>query len=413
MAIPSKHDVSLVRELAARTAEIAALPVQEEKRALWRRLNARQPERPMVMIDQVCWNEMDSDASLTLRCADPDFRGYEEFLRRTLYQWKHFPVDMVVEPFVRVPKAIENTGFGIAVQEETVETDPTNAVVGHMFFNQFQTEEDLEKIQTPRITHDTAETERRVALAHELFDGLLEVRPIGMDPYLSLWDPISTWMGVQNALFALIEKPDYMHRLVGRMTDGYLSMLDQLEEQGLLCGPQSLIHCTGAYTDELPAPGYNPERPRVKDLWMFGLAQMFSTVSPQMFKDFEVDYASRICARFGLVYYGCCDPLDGKMDEVRMIPNVRKVSMSPWTNQERGAAAIGGDYVFSRKPNPAYLAFEVFDEALVRNDLMSTRRICEQYGCPLEFILKDLSTVRYQPERLSQWADIAMEVACG
>lgn len=413
MAIPSKHDVSLVRELAARTAEIAALPVQEEKRALWRRLNACQPERPMVMIDQVCWNEMDSDASLTLRCTDPDCRGHEEFLRRTLYQWKHFPVDMVVEPFVRVPKAIENTGFGIAVQEETVETDPTNAVVGHMFFNQFQTEEDLEKIQTPRITHDAAETERRVALAHELFDGLLEVRPTGMDPYLSLWDPISTWMGVQNALFALIEKPDYMHRLVGRMTDGYLSMLDQLEEPGLLCGPQSLIHCTGAYTDELPAPGYNPERPRVKDLWMFGLAQMFSTVSPQMFKEFEVDYASLICARFGLVYYGCCDPLDGKMDEVRMIPNVRKVSMSPWANQERGAAAIGGNYVFSRKPNPAYLAFDVFDEALVRNDLMSTHRACERYGCPLEFILKDLSTVRYQPERLSQWADIAMQVACG
>jgi hypothetical protein len=67
--------------------------------------------------------------------------------------------------------------------------------------------------------------------------------------------PISTWMGVQNALMALIETPDYMHRLVGRVTDGYLSMLDQLEAQGLLCGPQSLIHCTGAYTDELPAPG--------------------------------------------------------------------------------------------------------------------------------------------------------------
>ena len=178
-------------------------------------------------------------------------------------------------------------------------------------------------------------------MAHELFDGLLEVRPWGADPYLSLWDPISTWMGVENALYALVDRPEFMHRLVGRMTDGYLSMLDQLEEQGLLCGPQSLIHCTGAYTDELPAPGYDPAKPRTKDLWMFGLAQMFSTVSPRMFKEFEVDYASRICARFGLVYYGCCDPLDRKMDEVRMIPNVRKVSMSPWVNEERGAAEIG------------------------------------------------------------------------
>ncbi len=112
----------------------------------------------------------------------------------------------------------------------------------------------------PRISHDAAETERRLAVAHELFDGLLEVRPWGADPYLSLWDPISTWMGVESALYALVDRPEFMHRLVGRMTDGYLGMLDQLEEQGLLCEPQSLIHCTGAYTDELPAPGYDPRQ---------------------------------------------------------------------------------------------------------------------------------------------------------
>jgi len=41
----SKEDVAIVRELAGRVAEIAALPVQEEKRALWRRLNARKPGR--------------------------------------------------------------------------------------------------------------------------------------------------------------------------------------------------------------------------------------------------------------------------------------------------------------------------------------------------------------------------------
>jgi hypothetical protein len=271
----------------------------------------------------------------------------------------------------------------------------------------------LEKIHTPRISHDETETARRLAAAHEVFDGLLEVRPWGADPYLSLWDPISTWMGVQNALYALIEKPDYMHRLVGRMTDGYMAMLDQLEEQGLLCGQQSLIHCTGAYTGELPAPGYNPDKPRTKDLWMFGLAQMFVSVSPQMFKDFEVDYASRICARFGLVYYGCCDPLDGKMNEVRMIPKVRKISMSPWVNEERGASEIGRGYVYSRKPNPAFLAESSFEPERVRQDLLKTRRACEKHGCPLEIILKDISTVVYQPDRLSEWAKVAMEVAGG
>jgi hypothetical protein len=409
----NQQDVKVVRDLAAQVAQIAALPVQEEKRSLWRRLNALRPARPMVTIDQVCWNEMDVGGELALRSTDPEARGYEGYLRRTLFQWNHFPVDMVVEPFVRVHKAILNTGFGIAVQEHTAVTDPTNSVVGHLFANQFQTDEDLQKVKTPRVSHDQTETDRRVTVAHELFDGLLEVRPEGADTYLSLWDPISTWMGVQNALYTLIDRPEYMHQLVGRVTDGYMSMLDQLEEQGLLCGPQSLIHCTGAYTDELPAAGYKPGRPRLKDLWMFGLAQMFSTVSPRMFEEFEVEYASRICARFGLVYYGCCDPLDGKMREVRKIPKVRKVSMSPWVDEERGAAEIGRDYVYSRKPSPAFLAWDAFGPAAVRQDLAATRAICERHGCPLELILKDVSTVRYEPERLFTWARVAMEVAGG
>ncbi len=410
MDMASTQDRTLIRELAAQVAEIAAMPVQEEKRALWRRLNGLQPERPMVMADQVCWNEMNVDDELTLRCTDPECRGYEDELRRILYQWRHFPVDMVVEPFVRVPKAVHNTGFGITIQETQAVTDPTNAVVGHKYENQFSCADDLEKIRTPRVSHDAAETERRLAVAHELFDGLLEVRSEGVDPYLSLWDPIATWMGVENALYTLVDQPELMHGVVGRITAGYLAMLDQLEERGLLCGPQSLIHCTGAYTDELPAAGYDPAKPRTRDLWTFGLAQMFSTVSPAMFKEFEVDYASRICARFGLVYYGCCDPLDGKMDEVRLIPGVRKVSMSPWTDQKRGAAEIGGDYVFSRKPSPAFLAEDRFDAVRVRQDLEISRDVCARYGCPLELILKDISTVRYEPQRLWEWARIAMEV---
>jgi hypothetical protein len=408
-----EKDRTIIRELASRVADIAALPVQEEKRALWRAINALKPVRPMVMIDQVCWNEMAVGDELTLACTDPECRGYEETLRRTLFQWRHFPVDRVVEPFIRVPKAVRYNDFGITVHEERAVSDPTNSVVGHKFVNQFETDADLEKLHLPRVRHDEAETARRLAVAHDLFDGVLEVRAWGVDPYLSLWDPISSWMSVEGALYAMVDRPEFMHRLVGRLTEGYLAQLDQLERGGLLCGAQSLIHCTGAFTDALPAPGYDPARPRTRDLWMFGLAQMFSTVSPAMFQEFEVDYASRICARFGLVYYGCCDPLDRKMAEVRRIPNVRKVSMSPWVDEERGASEIGRDFVYSRKPNPALLAWDQFDPEAVRSDLMATRRACERHGCPLEFILKDISTVRYQPERLFEWSRLAMAVAEG
>ena len=68
------------------------------------------------------------------------------------------------------------------------------------------------------------------------------------------------------------------------------------------------------------------------------MAQMLGTVSTAMFDEFEIRYTSGICERFGLVYYGCRDALDKKMNEVRKLPNVRKVSMSPWADHENGAA---------------------------------------------------------------------------
>jgi hypothetical protein len=408
----NEKDRTILRELAAKVAEIAALPVQEEKRKLWRKLNGLKPERPMVTIDQVCWSEMNIDGKLTLHCEDKECRNYELGLRRTLLQWEYFPVDMVVEPFIKVYKAVHNTAFGMTVEEHTLATFESNEVLSHKFENQFNTIDDAAaKIKMPVITHDAAETKRRMEFAASIFDGVMPLREEGVDPYLSIWDPIATWMSVEGALYGLVDKPEMMHAMAKRIVDGYMVMLDQLEEQGLLCHSQALVHCTGAFADELPAPGFNPQKPRTKDIWMFGLAQMFATVSPAMFEEYEIDYMMPIFKRFGLVYYGCCDPLDGKMKEVKKIPNVRKISMSPWAKREKGAEEIGRDYVFSNKPNPAFIAVTSFDGDHVRKDLETTREICKRYNCPLEFIFKDISTVHSEALRLKQWADIAMEVA--
>ncbi len=192
-----------------------------------------------------------------------------------------------------------------------------------------------------------------------------------------------------------------------------LATLDQLEAKGFLGTGQATIHCTGAYTDELPAAGYDPRTPRARDLWTCGMAQIFSGVSPAMHQEFELDYAVRWYARFGLVYYGCCEPLDGKLDLVRRIPHVRKVSMSPWVNVERGAERMGKDLVFSRKPSPALVAVDTWDPGAVKADLEHTVRACRRHGTPVELVLKDISTVRYQPQRLWEWAEIARGVALG
>jgi hypothetical protein len=354
---------------------------------------------------------MNHDGSLTNQCTDPFLKRFEGLMRQRLYQWQHFPVDAVYDPWIDIPKAVHNTGFGIKIQEETLAHESGNSVVSHDYENLFKTEADLDRIKTPQVTHDEKETERRMSIAHEIFDGIIAIRSHGMETYLSLWDPLSMWMSVEEALMAFIDKPDFLHQILDRMTNGYLALLDQLEEKGVLCQPLSTIHCTGAYTDELPADGFDPAKPRCKDNWMFSMAQMLGTVSPEMFDEFEVQYISRLAERFGLVYYGCCEPLDKKMEQVRKIPNVRKVSMSPWADHNNGAAEIGRDFVFSSKPNPANVAMSTFDPDLIRKELTGIKEACDANGCPVEFILKDISTVCHHPERLDQWAKIAMEVA--
>jgi hypothetical protein len=140
------------------------------------------------------------------------------------------------------------------------------------------------------------------------------------------------------------------------------------------------------------------------------MAQMFSDVSPAMQEEFDINPLRPLLERYGLVYYGCCEPLHHKVGIVRKIRNVRKISMSPWANKEIGAANIHGDYVFSAKPNPAFVAMPTFDAELVRKDLTETVEICRRHQTPCELILKDVSTVCREPRRLTEWEKIAMEV---
>jgi hypothetical protein len=406
-----EEDIRIVRELGKKVAEIAALPIQEEKRKLWKALNGLRPKRPMVMIDQLPWHEMDVDNELKIQCENSFCRKLEEYFRQRLYLWNHMPADMVVEPYIEINKVIYGTDFGIKVEEEILYTDPLNTVVSHKFIDQLKTEDDLEKIKMPSVYYDKETTMKKLEIAHELLDGIMDIKLQGYLPNISCWDQIASWKGVENALYDLIDRPEFIHKIMARLMAAYLSLLNQLEEQGLLGYGQTTIHCTGAYTDELPAPGFNPEKPRAKDLWTYGLAQMLATVSPEMHEEFELNYCNRWFERFGLVYYGCCDPLDKKMHIVRKIPHLRKVSMSPWVNVERGAEGIGKDFVFSRKPSPAYLAEPKWEPEVVEKDLIETREICKKYGCPLEFILKDVSTIRYEPQRLWEWSKIAAKVS--
>jgi hypothetical protein len=409
-AIP-RGDVLVVRELARRVAEIAALPVQQETIAAWHGLNGLRPVRPMVMIDEFPWNEMDVEGELALRTADPFCQGLETVLRQTLYAWDHMRADMVVEPFVDVPKVIQGDGNGVGISERTLETDPHNIIVSHEYADQLATEEDVQKIRAPRITLDEAATRAAETKAHELLDGILGVRMQGWIPNFEIWDDIVTLRGAETVLLDMIDRPDHMHAIADRLTDARLAVLDQLEAQGLLGYGAARVACTGAHTDQLPAKGFDPARPRAIDNWTSGMAQILLSVSNRMFEEFEIDNAIRWYSRFGLAYYGCCDPLHDRVDIIRRIPNVRKISMSPWADVERGAERIGRDFVFSHKPNPALAATDTWDLEAAEREVARALDAARRHDCPIEVTFKDLSTVRNQPQRLWQWSEMASRLA--
>jgi hypothetical protein len=407
------RDRAVLRPLAAAVAEIAALPVHRETIDAWKALNGLRPTRPMALIDELPWHEMDVDGELALQAEDEDCRAFEQTLRRTLYGWRHMRLDMVVEPVIDVPRVIRSTGFGVEMEERTLSVDPHNEIVSHEYHDQLADDAAVARIRAPEVELDVEATERVESKAREAFEGLLDVRMQGWLPSFELWDDIVYWRGAQTVLFDLADRPEHMHAIASRYTDARLAMLDQLEAKGLLGREQALIHCTGAWTDELPAPGHDPARPRARDLWTYGMAQILLSVSPGMFEEFEVPYAARWYERFGLGYYGCCDPLHDRVHLVRRIPNVRKVSMSPWADVEVGAAAIGRDFVVSWKPNPASVARDSWSPEAIEAEMRRVVESCAATGSPLEIILKDISTVRYQPQRLWEWAEIASRVVRG
>lgn len=141
----NQNDTAIMRSLAQRYAEHAALPIQAEKKRLWEKLNTFTMERPLVLFDQLPWNELDVDGSLVCRVSDPYWRSIENALRREIYKWEHMPADMVLNPYILINRPINYTGYGVASHVTTSVTDVRSDVVGQTYACQFTSMEDIEK----------------------------------------------------------------------------------------------------------------------------------------------------------------------------------------------------------------------------------------------------------------------------
>jgi len=369
------------------------MPINEHRRELYRKTNNLEKAKPTVHIYEIPWHEMNVDNELTLRTKDPFCQGIEMDLRRILYSWRHMQGDMVVEPAIEQPPCINDTGFGITEEADIVRPDVNSDVISRRFHVQIKDEGDIEKVKMPVVTFDVERTEQEYQMRCEIFDRILPVQKRGMPFHnragircfwFAPWDDIVRFTGVKEVLIDMFRRPDYVHRIIDRMVSAWLHRLDQYERLGLLQAPPI-------------------------ELWGVGAAQIFAAVSPALHEEFALRHEARWYERFGHNFYGCCEPLHDRVDIIkRNIPRLRKISMSPWVDFDRAVETVRDEVVFAWKPNPAVLAAPVWDPEVVRKDM--EKKLKKAENCVMEIHMKDISTVRYQPQRLWEWAKIASEV---
>ncbi|OON96727.1 MAG: hypothetical protein ATN31_09325 [Candidatus Epulonipiscioides saccharophilum] len=406
-------DKEILRQLATEYMEIATLAKQKETMNLIKAFNRKDKVRPIVTIFQLPWNELVAgDEFLKLKCENKFLRNnVEMFFRREIYRWNNYQTDMPLEPVLKIPYAVNNTGYGLKIEQKILATDPNNSVKSHAFINQFEDFEDLDKIKEMKITLNEKLSVENKDLVENLIGDIIPIHQEGgANIRTAFWDILAEMMSVEEIYYQLIDQPEFLHALMDRLTNSALAGIKQMNELKLAAVSNNYCHCSPIYTDELLPDFVSTKEPLSYNTWACAMAQLFTSTSPAVTEEFEIPYISKIAKEFGMFYYGCCERLDDRLDIVQKIPNLRKVSCSPWSDKEKFAQNLDPKIIMSVKPTPAYLAMPDFDSELIRKDLIQTCEIAKSYGLNVELLLKDVSTLKNDPTRLTRWAKIAMEV---
>jgi hypothetical protein len=410
-----KEDIAVLRALGEKKHRYANDPVMDTRRKLWRATNDLAMIKPPIYINEICWEEMNGEGELDLQCTHPFAVELEDFLRKELYCYDHDLGDCIIEDMLESPLVVYDSGFGIDEDVDAIHTDRNSEIVSRHFKPYILTMDDIEKIKTPEIYLDMERTEQYTQLMREIFDGIIDVQIVGARGlWFTPWDYLIRVMGINETLYNLMDEPEFVEAAVKRYVDCAMVRMEKYKELGIWAsnnapcrvgsGGYGIISCL----DEADKGDTNCD---TLQMWGCGNAQIFSTVSPDMHWQFSLQYEMEWLKCFGVTYYGCCEPLYNKMDIMDRIPNLRKVSMSPWNKWAVAAERCRGKYVMSCKPSPAKFTVGEFSDAQARKELETI--INETEGCSIEVIMKDISTVDYHPERLWRWAKIARETIDG
>ena len=407
-----QHDLDILRRLAARKAEIAADPINLERRELWYKHDAGSSERPMVLAEiGGIQDQVKPIPDATLECRDPWARSLERGLRAEIYQFDILKDDHVVEPCVCTNWKVDVSGYGVEVIQHYADNQ------GHLGARRWDSpiqdlDADFHKLRPRTFSVDRESTLAEKERLEKVFAPILPVRIRG-----SFWWTMGmTWtaielIGLENLMLFMFDNPEGLHRLMAFLRDDHLAFAAWLEEEGLLTlNNENDYIGSGSmgYTRELPQSSReNGHPPRMQDQWVLLESQETVGVGPDQFAEFIFPYQLSIAEKFGRCYYGCCEPVHNRLHILKRLPNMERISVSPWADEEFMARELGNDIVFSRKPNPTLISTRQFDEDAIRADLRHTLNVAR--NCRVEFAMKDVHTLDDQPERLPRWVEITRE----
>jgi len=391
------NEKTIIRELASEYLEAACSPAQQSSN--WRMLDTNDLKivRPPVLIDEIPWHELESNPELVCRCEDEYARGHEKAMRRALFAKKYFRTDVLMRPYIDICYGFDVNPVGVERQEII------SAEKGKRFEDMLSDESSSDLINEAVITRRTDLDEVRMNRALDLFGDSIPIKFVGPATMHSpIWDRINFLRGVGPIYEDLYDRPEHLHRIMRKLMDREIAIADFIDKEiNAPCDPYDL-HCTPGMISGRGASG-------LKGMWFRGMAQLFSCISPAMFQEFELDYIKPLAERCAYTYYGCCEPLHDRLEVLKKIKNLRKLGVSPWADVDSSAEQIGGAYVYARKPNPAHVAIRT-DPDVVRKETEDTVKACIRYGCPLEFVLKDITTVSGDVRNLIVWAETVSEV---
>lgn len=403
-------DREIIRDLARQKVEIAGSERNKKSIEKWYNVNDLRMSVPPVIIYQLPWHEI-KDQFLTIKTQNPELHRLERTLRQEIYVHKTFKTDNVVSGIVECPMAFSDSDIGIRENVDVVKTDEDSNVYSRHFHVEIAGEEDLYKIKEPEIAVDKKENERRMSFYTDILSGICDVTLVGRKGYwFAPWDNLVRLTGVEELYYALVDRPEFIHTLMRRYMDCYKIKMKKYCELGIwssnndntFVGSGGYGYCS--HLDKPPAQNNNVD---VKQIWGCGNAQIFTEVSPQMHYEFSLQYELEWMSHFGLNYYGCCEQLHNKIDMLKKIPNLRKISISPWADVDIASERIGKDYVMSIKPNPAVFAAN-FDTDYVHN---YARKLSEKIKYNnAEIVMKDVSTICGNVNNVAKWCEIMWEV---